>query len=64
MLWEHILTRCACVQFTVYEGTVPSYTVLVHFPIIISCREHDSHFVEMSKQFDFQVTVHRDKLLQ
>ena len=35
VLWQHIVTRCACVQFTVYEGTVrvcrslllPSYTV-------------------------------------
>ena len=31
VLWQHIVTGCACVQFTVYEGT--SYTAntnLVH----------------------------------
>jgi len=25
VLWQNILTRCACVQFTVYEGTAFIY---------------------------------------
>jgi len=28
VLWQHIMTRCACVQFTVYEGSAFIYSEL------------------------------------
>jgi len=67
-----LLFVCACTASSYWEGTHSFKRelscqyfryLLVHIPIFISCHEHESHYVEISKQLDFQATVYPDKFL-